>query len=193
MGISLDNKSLQTLLDLVHPDDFPFVLACEEYVADFLMNKVSPEKVTHYKISYSVREKTKEGIYKQFLVQNIAIQTTEGGKLLKVLGIHCDISHITNSNNHKLSLTGLHGEPSFLGIDILNNYGTLDKQPNNPFSKREIEVIQLMLQGFLSKEIAEILNVSKETINSHKKNALRKSQSKNSVQLVSFCLRNSII
>jgi len=192
LGNPLVNESLMVIVDHIHPDDIAFMLKCEEYVADFLQNKIAPEKITHYKISYCLREKTRDGSYKLFLMQNITLKTNPEGSLLKVLGIHSDISHITQTNNYTLSLIGLNGEPSFSGIDVLGTLPSPQSTPN-PFTIREIEVIRLLMQGYISKEIAAILNISQETTNSHKKNALKKSNSKNSVQLVAYAIKNGLI
>ncbi len=189
-GVDLEGESLEALLDLIHPEDFSFVLACEDYVADFVSNKIQPDKILKYKFSYCVRLKTRNDIFKLFLIQNIVIDATSDGQLLKVLGIHSDISHITSFNNYKLSIFGLSGEPSYLGINVQDI--NLASQVNL-FSDREIEVIRLLAQGFIGKEIAAKLHVSEETIKSHKKNAMRKSGVKNSNQLVGFSLTNGLL
>ena len=41
---------------------------------------------------------------------------------------------------------------------------------NNPLSDREIEVLSLVAQGYINKEIADILNISIPTVVSHRKN-----------------------
>ncbi|UXP32920.1 helix-turn-helix transcriptional regulator [Reichenbachiella agarivorans] len=192
MGICIVDQPLEVLINLIHPDDFGYMLKCEEYVANFLTTQVTPDKVTHYKISYCLREKVKDGSYRLFMMQNLAVQTTDTGSLLKVLGIHTDISHITNTNNYKLSLTGLNGEPSYLGIDIMNE-ANVSEFNSNPFTKREIEVIKLLTQGYTAKEMSDMLNISKETIISHKKNAMSKSSSKNSNQLIAYCISRGLI
>ncbi len=51
-------------------------------------------------------------------------------------------------------------------------------------SKREIELIQLVSQGYRNKEIADSLFISIETVKSHIKNSLRKLDAKNRVDLV---------
>ena len=47
------------------------------------------------------------------------------------------------------------------------------KQPN-PLSDREIEVLSLVAQGHINKEIADILNISMPTVVSHRKNITEK-------------------
>ncbi len=194
LGIDLKGKKLYDLLELFHPDDIDFVLKCEDYVADFIRNKIDQDKITNYKISYCVREKVANGGYRLFLIQTITLQTTPGGSLVKVLGIHTDISHITPTNNYKISFTGLNGEPSYLGINMLEDAPKLaDHHLTHPFTYRELEVIKLLTQGFTAKEIADKTNVSTETIITHKKNTIKKAGVKNSVELVAYCLRNGLI
>jgi hypothetical protein len=45
---------------------------------------------------------------------------------------------------------------------------------NNPFTRREKEVLQLLDQGQSSKIIADELNISKSTVDTHRKNLLKK-------------------
>lgn len=193
MGISIENEFLKVLMDRVHPDDIDFVLKCEAYVADFLMNKVSPDKIPYYKISYCIREMVKDGTYRLFMMQNITVSCTPEGALLKVLGVHTDLSHIMDTNNYKLSLTGLNGEPSYLGIDILGETETSDPLAENPLTHREIDVVRLVIKGYTAKQIAEILHLSEETIKTHKRNALKKTGSKNSNELIGFCIRGGLV
>jgi DNA-binding CsgD family transcriptional regulator/PAS domain-containing protein len=193
LGQQFDGESLNAFIEKMHPDDFEFVLKCEDYVANFLNNEVSHDKIIKYKISYCVRLKGKEGKYRLFLIQNIAIQTAEDGALLKVMGIHSDISHITETNNYKLSLTGLDDEPSFLGIDLDVTQNIEVKASANPFSKRELQIIKLLGEGLTASHIADKLHISEETVKTHKKNALKKSSSQNATSLVAYCIRQGLI
>lgn len=191
LGVDLKNESINTLIECMHPDDTDHVLKCEDYVANFLQNRITPEKIVKYKISYCLREKTVKGSYNLFLMQTITLATTEDGALLKVLGIHSDISHITHINNYKLSLIGLGGEPSYLAIDIDKDKS--GKPHQQMLTKREIEVIKLLSEGLIAKEIASNLFISTETVITHKKNALEKCHCKNTAELISFCIRNGLV
>lgn len=193
LGINIKSKPIQVLLENVHPDDMNFLLKCENFVAEFLTTKVTPDKIVKYKISYCIRERVSDGSYRLFLMQSITLASTPEGALLKVLGVHTDISHITTQNNCKISLIGLDGEPSYVGLDLLDRDSADFWKTESILSKRELEVIQLLADGFTAKEIAHSLSVSVETIISHKRNAMAKSDCKNSNQLVAFCIRNGLI
>jgi hypothetical protein len=134
--------TLPGMLEGFHPDDVHFVARCEDIVADFIRNKIAPEQITNYKISYSVREKIASGEYRLFLLQTVTLRTTPEGSLLKVFGLHTDISHITSRNNYKLSLIGLNGQPSYLAMDVMDMEMVHYKETFNPLTKRELQIIK---------------------------------------------------
>jgi len=55
---------------------------------------------------------------------------------------------------------------------------------NNLLSRREKEVLQLVFEGMTNKEIAGKLFISFETVKSHRKNILSKTESKNTASLI---------
>lgn len=200
LGIAAEDFSLQTLIEIIHPDDIQFMMKCEDVVAYFLKNCIPPEKMVKYKISYCLREKVSGKGYRLFLLQTVTMQTTKDGALLKVFGSHTDISHITNTNNKKLSLIGLDGEPSFLEINVFdeqvfNQYQPFDLKniQTHPFTKRELDIIKQLSLGKTTDEIATDLFLSKNTVETHRRNILVKTNAKNTVELIVDCIRKGII
>ena len=62
-----------------------------------------------------------------------------------------------------------------------------------PFTFKEKEVLSLISMGLTTKEIAGKLNISHHTVETHRKNLLRKCEAKNSAQLVQLALANQIL
>jgi len=65
----------------------------------------------------------------------------------------------------------------------------------NPFAditEREIEIIKLIVKSMTNKEIAEALSISELTVNTHRKNAMRKLDIKNTAALVKFAIENNL-
>jgi DNA-binding NarL/FixJ family response regulator len=60
-------------------------------------------------------------------------------------------------------------------------------------SKRELEVLQLLAEGLNNAEIADKLFTSKRTVESHRKNLLSKTESKNTAALIKYALSRGII
>ncbi|HET8859589.1 LuxR C-terminal-related transcriptional regulator [Marivirga sp.] len=193
LGVPANELTMENLIERLHPDDMDFFIKAEHLVADFLQNRIRSSQIPDYKISYCLRERTNSGEYKTMLLQTLTLQCTEEGALLKVLGVHTDISHITKVNNYKLSLIGLNGEPSFLELDVMAPNPWEMTAEKSILTKREIEIIKLTAEGLTSKEIADRLFVANETINSHKKNAMSKMGFKNTYKLISYCIRKGLI
>lgn len=199
LGIHTENLHLKDFVSLIHPDDLDFFARCEDVVAFFLKTCIPMEKMVNYKITYCLRERTASGNYKLFLLQTLTIKTSEKGELLKVFGVHTDISHITNTNNYKLSLIGLYGEPSFLEIDVFDdnvfeNFAPFEHNLSRPsFTKRELEILKLLALGLTTDQISEELNISPKTVLTHRRNMLEKFKLKNTTELVANAIRHGYI
>ena len=77
-------------------------------------------------------------------------------------------------------------------IDTLidENTGDSGHPALKELSERELEVLKLIGQGFTSKEISNRLFISIHTVNSHRKNLLKKLEMKSPTQLIVFALEN---
>jgi len=74
--------------------------------------------------------------------------------------------------------------------DVINMYRSERKSPFLELTKREKEILQLVVQGYTSKKMAEHLNLSQRTIDHHRSNLLRKFNRKNSIDLVNYAVRH---
>lgn len=68
-----------------------------------------------------------------------------------------------------------------------------ERPKKKPLSKREIDVLEYMKEGYRNPEIAQELSLSTKTIENHVRNILLKLGVKNRTQAVVEALRNSII
>ncbi|MFD2513297.1 response regulator [Pontibacter locisalis] len=60
-------------------------------------------------------------------------------------------------------------------------------------SKRELEVLSLIAEGYTNVEIANKLYTSKRTIETHRQNILEKTHAKNTANLIKYAIENNII
>jgi DNA-binding NarL/FixJ family response regulator len=74
--------------------------------------------------------------------------------------------------------------------DVINMFRFEKKTPFQELTKRENEILQLVVKGYTSKKMAEQLNLSQRTIDHHRSNLLRKFNRKNSIDLVNYAVRN---
>ena len=62
-----------------------------------------------------------------------------------------------------------------------------------PFSRREQEILQLIFEGYTSQEIAERLFISLQTVESHRKNMISKTGTRNMFGVVRIALAKGIL
>jgi two-component system response regulator NreC len=78
--------------------------------------------------------------------------------------------------------------------DYLNRESFIkDKDDPNALSSREREVLQLIAEGKTSREIAEILNLSVKTVQSHRTNLMQKLDLHDRGDLIKYAIQKKII
>lgn len=77
--------------------------------------------------------------------------------------------------------------------DVISMYRNEKKTPFQELTKREKEILQLVVKGYTSRKMAEKLNLSQRTVDHHRSNLLRKFNRKNSVDLVNYAVRNGFV
>lgn len=60
-------------------------------------------------------------------------------------------------------------------------------------TRREYQVLKLVAQQYTTREMSESLNISESTVETHRKNLIRKVNVKNSVGLAIFAMKNQIV
>jgi DNA-binding NarL/FixJ family response regulator len=61
------------------------------------------------------------------------------------------------------------------------------------FTRREKEILHLLVYGKTSEEIASYFNIEKSTVDKHRQNLLFKANVENTMQLLAFCIDNELI
>ena len=101
---------------------------------------------------------------------NKPIQYFENGGP-RTLDVFKDISHLKINGIPVLSFIGMDGTPSFYNIYKEKEIVLSE----NIFSKRESEILCLMISGKTSEQISNLFYISIYTVNNHRKNILIKS------------------
>lgn len=179
LGYNAEEFNVDNLIGMIHPEDTSYFLDFEHKVTAFFTN-LPPEKVMKYKVSYDYRMKRSDGQFVRLLHQVTTIQSDENGAVIRVLGVHTDITKLKKENGSTLSFIGLEGEPNYedVSIGIAQNY-----IKNVSLSKREKQVLIYLAEGKTSKEIGDILFISKFTVDRHRKNMLKKTNITSTVEL----------
>lgn len=82
-----------------------------------------------------------------------------------------------------------HGKGQHLPPSSLNKEGTT----TTPLSARELEVLVLIVRGFINKEIADQLNISLTTVITHRKNIMEKLQMRSISALTIYAVMHGYV
>ena len=167
------------VIELIHPDDIDYGLLVRKKIYSILRSFSNEEK-RNYKAIHEMRIRNIRGEYIRIIEQEQVLELDKSGNIWLMLSvIDVDASHeseITKSHLYNFKT----GEQIFIDLS-----DTLDE----PLTNRELEVLRFMKKGLLSKEIAETLKVSINTVNSHRQNILQKLKANNSIEAVTFAQR----
>ncbi|MBK3518486.1 response regulator transcription factor [Carboxylicivirga marina] len=97
------------------------------------------------------------------------------------------IKLIINRGNSTSNLVGTKIDNAYFR-NLENGYCMIEQ-----LTKREFEVLHLLLEGKLRQEIVKILDISPKTFDKHRENILDKTGTSNIVELVFFCIKRGIV
>jgi DNA-binding CsgD family transcriptional regulator len=177
-------NTFEILMDNIHPDDRAWFLNFENKIGEFLAG-LPVQKLMNYKARYDFRIKKKDGTYVRLLHQSIIIEHDEKGMVLRTLGLATDITHLKPEGTPLLSIIGLDGEPSYINVDVKKVFAVSKEF----LSKREKQVLLLIMEGKLSKEIGEILNIGKQTVDTHRNNMIERNHLRNTSELIAKAIK----
>jgi len=66
-------------------------------------------------------------------------------------------------------------------------------EPEDPLTPRELEVVKLIAEAFTNRQIAETLQVSEKTVESHRSNLFAKLGMRDRVELVRYAIRRGLV
>ncbi len=160
--------------ELVHPDDRARLADLQIRHAKFIYS-LPPQERNDYRTIYQMRMRGASGRWINVVSRQQVIETDRRGKAWIVMGMVELAPDQTPADRVRCSVLNLRTGQFF------NPYASSQELS---LTERELEVLSLIGRGFLSKEIAERLNVSKHTIDNHRKNILTKLEADNAIEAI---------
>lgn len=169
-GFPTEEFTLEKLLETIHPDDVAHFYHCEEKGLKFT-NSLSFNEHYKYILNYSYRIMKSDGEYIRISQQCQGLDVDTRGCLTKTLVKHVVLEETDlDTKDYKI-----YDKTKGIYIDGTNSYN---------LTKRELEIIDLVNEGFSSEQIAETLFISKNTIITHRRNILNKTNTKSFLELL---------
>lgn len=192
VGCKPDELTFPLLFEKMHPDDAAQIQRKEAAATEFFYQRITPEKIPLYKSTYTFRLNDGKGGWKNILHQSIALQVAENGHIHYTLCVHADITYLNLLPDDRISFIGINGEPSYYALST-DPATFLAPKADITLSPREQDVVRLLAAGLSSKEIAGKLYLSSHTIDTHRRNLLKKTGTKNTLELAVECLKKGLI
>lgn len=170
--------------DKLHPDD-KAKLCMLGVSALKLFDSFSKQDKQHHKIIEEYRMMNAEGKYVRLIEQYQMLELDNKGQIWLMMGV-VDVSP---------------NQEEYAGIKCqVLNFRTgqivpMDSPPkaNTELTKRELEILKLVGEGYLSKEISNRLSISLHTVNTHRQRLLAKLGANNSMEALSFATKYGLL
>ncbi len=172
-------KGMETSFTMIHPEDSPELFRFQKIVFENFHRLSLPERHT-FEFSYTTRwvhRTTREVIYMMGRVRPYLID--EAGNF--AMDLHIIVQLFTPPKT-----IGYDWNYSFTKDDGAKIFVSKNLPFNREVSltKKEKEIAQLILEGKESKELSLILNISLNTVGTHRKNILRKLGARNVGEMI---------
>lgn len=177
-------KGHQFFAEKMHPDDALKLSIIGVSVLKLFDHFTNDEKLNH-KTIYEYRMLNAENRYVRLIEQYQVLELDSRGQVWLMMNI-VDVSPNQDES----------GECEYKLLNFRTGHLISLENPSNAqfeLTRREKEILRLVKEGFLSKEISDKLAISVHTVNTHRQRVLDKLKANNSMEAVIFASRYGLI
>ena len=167
-----------------HPDDFARLEQLQVNLSKFIYS-LPHEQRNDYCNIYSFRLMNAKQQYIRVISRQQVLEQSRNGKAWLILGNIEIAPNQTETDQVECTVLNLKNGEMFSP--------TLVSIPRIHLTQRELEILQLIQKGLLSKEIAHNLCISIHTVNIHRQNLLHKLGVQNSIEAINAGLKLGIL
>jgi len=168
----------KTMNEKVFPANFQF------------LKSVPPHEQQDYIFSFNSQYRKADGNWAKVLQRGAFITSKETGSLLYSIGL---VSDITLYKKDETLIHSIEKVSKTAGNQLIETNYFYPYEEDTLLTKQEKNILKFMADGLSSKMIADKVKISENTIANHRKNMMRKTNTKNVAHLVAFALKNYII
>lgn len=163
----------------IHPEDLPKVFDSYNKTFEFFIT-LPVEERKDYKLILNFRQRDKFGKYLNIILQLVVLELDKKGNIWLAL-------ILDDLLPDKISFEGVNRRViNIKSGKICLFQNELEPNKKTILSTREVEVLSLVSKGFASKEIADKLFLSVNTVNNHRQNILEKVRASNTSEAVIY-------
>ncbi len=185
LGLDHDDlkaKGMRYFWSRMHPEDIKIWLKAMNHLMDFTLTEIPEKQRNRMSYTWNYRIKNANGVY-----VNVVQNTTplEFDSVMKpVIGLaHYTVLHADLNLSMPITATAKYlNDQNVYETKYYNNFS--QKLLTDGLSNRERDIIRLLVQNHSSKTIAKKLAISSNTVDTHRRNILKKLQIASTGELI---------
>lgn len=182
-------KGMRYFWSRIHPDDVEIWLSAMHHLMEFTLSEIPIKQRKKANYTWNYRFKNEKGTYVN-IVQNTTPLDFDN-EMKPIIGL----AHYTVLDpkiNMQITATAkLLNDQNEYETVYFNNFS--QKLLKEGISNRERDIIRLLVLDKTSKEISESLNISSHTVDTHRRNILKKLKLSSTGELVAMIKLNNVI
>jgi DNA-binding CsgD family transcriptional regulator len=183
LGYDNQEISMRLLVSITTPDFTDFIRKMNNESLAFILQQ--REHLNEYCCTIESKKYDKQG-KEVSLIESVRVHRTQGNRVTEVLGRYKLNPRVPNPRCKYFHASGP-------GIEELVEKMRAFEANEKTITLREQEVLRLISQGILVKEVAYQLSISKSTIEKILQNMCKKFEVKCSKELIAFGLKNQLV
>jgi len=171
---------------LFHKEDIQLWIKCLQNLMVFTMTELTDEQRKRMSYTWNYRIKNAKGDYVNVVQNTTPIQFDEKKK--PIIGLaHYTVLHGVIDMDICASAKYLNDKDEY---ETLYYQNISNSNIISAISNRERDIVRLLLTKKTSEEISETLNISKHTVDTHRRNILKKLKLTSTVELMNYFKNN---
>jgi DNA-binding CsgD family transcriptional regulator len=188
-------RTLDEYQSTIHPLDFE-IMNKKIFPENLkFLETIDSEKYQNFIFSYNYRVQNIHGDYITLLQRFSYVPSNKSAMPFGMVGVGFDITHFKTD----ISVVHTIEETIIQNGELINNlifkkiHPVYDYVVSKLLSRRELEVMYHISKGQSSKQIADKMKISINTVNNHRKRMLLKSNCKSSSELINFAVKHGLL
>jgi len=182
----LKAKGMRYFWSRIHPEDLEKWLKALNELMEFTLENIKEEDRQKANYTWNYRIKNADDVYVNLIQNTTPLALDSQGK--PIIGLaHYTVLHSDIKMDISASAKLLNDQNEYETI-YFSNYG--QKLLSDGISNRERDVIRLLVLDFSSKQISEKLNISSHTVDTHRRNILKKLNISSTGELIGMLKMN---
>jgi DNA-binding CsgD family transcriptional regulator len=152
--------------------------------------EIDPKRAQNYVFTTSYSVRSQQGDIRIILERVVYLYHPMSPSPVAIAGFGSDITHFAEADKTIQTLEdwSRQGESRLIFKNVLFHHSE-----KAALSKKELEILKWITDGYSSKQVADKLKISRHTVNNHRKNMLEKTGCSNSLELVKYAIAKGLL